>query len=99
MGDALTEYLELKTERTIHVKYLGTEDERAYYKQFIGKYENQEYRFLPKLPKGKTHMVIRPDTVSFFSFLTPPLVYVVKSPVIAQNYKDFFMMLWEMGSE
>ena len=52
---------------------------------------------MEKLPKGKTHMVIRPDTVSFYSFLNPPLVYVVKSPIIAENYKNFFLMLWEMA--
>ena len=98
MGDALPEYLELKTERNIFVKYLGTKDEEASYEQFVGKYPNQEYRFMAKLPKGNTHMVIRPDAVSFYSFLNPPLVYVVKSPVIAENYKNFFMMLWEMGA-
>lgn len=96
MGDNLEEYLSLKRERDIHVYYLGTEDERDFYKQFTGKYQNQEYRFMGKLPKGKTHMVIRPDTVSFYSFLNPPLVYVVKSPIVAENYKSFFLMLWEM---
>ena len=52
---------------------------------------------MEKLPKGKTHMVICLDTVSFYSFLNPPLVYVVKSKEVAQNYKAFFMMLWEMA--
>ncbi len=97
MEDALPEYLALKTERDIFVKYLGTVDEASSYTQFVGKYPNQEYRFMEKLPKGKTHMVIRPDTVSFYSFLNPPLVYVVKSPIIAENYKNFFLMLWEMA--
>ncbi len=97
MGDNLEEYLSLKREQDIHVHYLGTEDERDFYKQFIGKYQNQEYRFLEKLPKGRTHTVIRTDTVSFYTFLNPPLVYVVKSTVIAQNYRDFFMMLWKLA--
>lgn len=98
MGDTLSEYLDLKAEKQIGVKYLGTDDERDFYRKYIGTFPNQEYRFMSKLPKGRTHMVIRPDTVSFYTFLNPPLVYVVKSPVIAENYKDFFMMLWEMGS-
>ena len=42
-------------------------------------------------------MVIRDEIVSFFSFLNPPLVYVIKSPVVAQHYKAYFMMLWEMA--
>lgn len=98
MEDTLLEYLDAKTKRGIKVAYLGTEDERSDYTQYVGKYPNQEYRFLSKLPKGNTHMIIRNDTVSFYSFLKPPLVYIVKSPVIAKNYKDFFQMLWEMAS-
>ena len=99
MGDALPEYLDVKNEKQLTVKYLGTKDEEGFYREYIGKFRNQEYRFLNKLPKGKTHLVIRRDTVSFHTFLNPPLEYVVKSPVIAQNYRDFFMMLWEMGEE
>jgi sugar-specific transcriptional regulator TrmB len=97
MGEALSEYLDLKKKKRINVKYLGTSDERTFYQQYIGKFANQEYRFMDKLPKGRTHMLVRQESVSFYSFLNPPLVYIVKSPVIAQNYKDFFMMLWEMG--
>ena len=99
MGEALAEYLEIKTEKNMRVRYLGTEDERGDYAKYIGKYPNQQYRFMKQLPKGKTHMLVRKDSVSFYTFLNPPLVYVVKSPIIAQNYKDFFMMLWEMGEE
>jgi sugar-specific transcriptional regulator TrmB len=99
MGESLAEYLEIKKSRNISVEYIGTEDERVLYTKFIGLYPNQKYRFIKKLPKGRTHTVIHPDTVSFYSFLNPPLLYVVKSPVIAQNYKDFFNMLWEMGEE
>ena len=97
MGDEMEEYLDSKTKKNIGVKYIGTKDEEESYKKYIGVYENQEYRFMEKLPKGKTHMVIRLDTVSFYSFLNPPLVYVVKSKEVAQNYKAFFMMLWEMA--
>ena len=97
MGDELLDYLAIKNKKNIGVKYLGTKDEEGLYLKYIGIYENQQYRFMEKLPKGKTHMVIRKDTVSFYTFLHPPLMYVVKSEVIADNYKDFFMMLWEMA--
>ncbi len=97
MGDTLPEYLQIKTEKNMLVRYLGTEDEREDYAKYIGKYPNQQYRFMKQLPKGKTHMLVRKDSVSFYTFLNPPLVYVVKSTIIAQNYKDFFLMLWEMG--
>jgi len=99
MGENMEHYLKLKRVKKIEVKYIGSAHERSQYNQFIGKYENQSYRFMEKLPQGKTHMVIRKDTVSFYSFLKPSLVYIIKSPIIAQNYKDFFMMLWDMAGE
>jgi sugar-specific transcriptional regulator TrmB len=99
MGDVFVEYLDEKERKCIPVKYIGSANERGEYAQYIGKYANQEYRFMAKLPQRVTHMVIRKDSVSFYSFLNPPLVYVIKSPVVAQNYKDFFLMLWEMAVE
>jgi predicted transcriptional regulator len=97
MGDYLEDHLALMKKKNLSVKYIGSSNERSMYDQYIGKFENQEYRFMEKLPEGVTHLVVRKDTVSFYSFLTPPLIYVVKSPVVAKNYKQFFMMLWEMA--
>ncbi len=99
MGDSLEEYLHTELERGIRVFYLGNEDERDLYKKYIGVSTNQEYRFMKELPKGVTHLVVRKDSVSFFSFLTPPLVYVIKSKAVAENYKQFFMMLWNMAGK
>lgn len=99
MDEDLEPYLQLKKKRNIGVKYIGSENEKSLYEQFIGKYQNQEYRFLKKLPTGVTHMVIKEHSVSFYSFLNPPLIYIIKSETVARNYKDFFMMLWGMAEE
>lgn len=97
MGPLLKRYLNEKKMKNIGVKYIGSQNEELYYKQFIGLYPNQEYRFMSKLPHGVAHMVVRKDSVSFYSFLNPPLIYVVKSGVVAKNYEQFFLMLWEMA--
>lgn len=95
MGTELDEYTSIKDAKKMRVLYIGgksVETER---------YKGQTSftaRILPKFPSGETHVVIRADTVLFFSFLTPPLVYVIKSPVVAENYKQFFLMLWDMAS-
>ena len=99
MGPLLKRYLSEKKKKNIGVKYIGSSNEEPYYRQFIGIYSNQEYRFMSKLPQGVAHMVVRKDSVSFYSFLNPPLIYVVKSPVVAKNYEQFFLMLWEMADE
>ncbi len=98
MADHLEEYLEEKNKKKIKVQYLGNENERDQYKKYIGIFPNQEYRFMKDLPEGVTHLVIRPTSVSFFSFLTPPLVYVIKAPAVAKDYKQVFKMLWNMAS-
>ena len=95
MGDELKEYLSVKDSKQMKVRYLRGEDEN------LDDYKNQksfEARTLPGLPQGVTHMVIRKDTVLFFSFLTPPLVYVISSKVVAENYQRFFGMLWGMAT-
>lgn len=97
MGDQMDEYLEEKNKKGIKVHYLGNDNERELYTKSIGSLPNQQYRFMKELPQGVTHMVIRKDTVLFFSFLTPPLVYVIKSKTVAENYKQFFMMLWNIA--
>ncbi len=99
MGELLEDHLRKMKQKKLPVKYIGSSNERPMYDQYIGKFENQEYRFMKHLPEGVTHLVVRQDTVSFYSFLSPPLVYIVKSPVIAENYKQFFMMLWDMAGE
>lgn len=98
MGNQFDEYLEEKNKKKIKVQYLGNENERRSYKKHMDVFSNQEYRFMEKLPQGVTHMVVRKNTVLFFSFLTPPLVYIIKSKTVAENYKQFFMMLWNMAA-
>lgn len=99
MGSALNRYLNEKKKKGIGVKYIGNGDERDFYKKFIGFTSNQEYRFMERLPKGVAHMVIRKDSVSFYTFLKPPLIYIVKSEVVAKSYEQFFLMLWDMAGK
>lgn len=94
MGEKLEGYLSEKRRKSIKVKYIGSADEADAFRAYAGMYKNQEYRFLKDLPKGMIHTVIRKDTVCIFSFLNPPLLYVMKSPDVAENYSRFFMMLW-----
>jgi len=99
MGNIMNHYLNSKQRKNIKVKYIGNQDEELYYKKFIGVYLNQEYRFIENLPQGVAHMVVRKDSVSFYTFLNPPLIYIVKASSVAENYKQFFLMLWNMAEK
>lgn len=99
MGDTLPEYLTEKEHKGMVVHYLGpTHETRTYQNSFSG-HPNQKFRVLDKLPNGVTHMIIDSTSVKFYTFLKPPLAYVIYSPIVAEHYKQFFMMLWEMGKE
>lgn len=96
MGDVLDEYTGMKDSKQMRVLYIGGDSVET------ERYREQKSftaRVLPGFPQGETHTVIRKDSVLFFSFLTPPLVYVIKSKTVADNYKQFFMMLWNMAGE
>lgn len=99
MGGYLDEYLHEKNKKRAKVLYIGNDNERELYRQYIGILPNQQYRFMQDLPQGVAHMVIRNDDVLFFSFLNPTLLYIIKSPVVADNYKQFFMMLWRLAKD
>lgn len=99
MGETLSEYLHEKLQKKLNVKYIGSANERSQYEPIAHKYPNQQYRFIDSMPDGIAHMVIRNETVSFFTFVNPPLVYVVQSPQVALHYQRFFEMLWQFASE
>lgn len=96
MGESLDEYIETKDEKHMRVFYIGgSEEETLRYKE----QKSFETRFLSGLPQKVTHMSIRRDEVVFYSFLNPPLVYVLKSKIVMEDYKNFFMMLWNIAEE
>lgn len=97
MGDSYEEMLRLDRQKEIQTMYIGsTLDENAQ-KAHVGRRGNFQTKYLKKMPEGITHIVIRKDRVVFYSFLNPPTLHIMKSSVVAGNFKQFFMMLWEMA--
>lgn len=90
---------QLDEKKKIVTYYIGSKKDKADEKLHLGRENRYHMRYLEKMPEGILHTVIREDRVCFFSFLKPPTVHVIKSKVVAENYKQFFMMLWEMSSE
>lgn len=100
MEDELDEYLISESRRKITTYYLGhTSEKHLWDRGEILSQNDLRSKFIDKLPMGVSHFVVRKGEVAFFTFLNPPLLYVIKSDVVSENYKDFFMMLWEMAGE
>lgn len=98
MGEALDEYLLSESRRKITTYYLGHTSERILWDTGAILSQNDlRAKFIDQLPTGVSHFVVRKGQVAFYTFLKPYLLYVIKSDIVAQNYKDFFMMLWDMA--
>ena len=80
-------------------KYVGCQEEIPWLNRAQAAHSKFEYRILPTLPKTIVQTVIRLDSVTFYTFGNPPLVYIVKSKTVADDYKKFFDMLWHMASK
>ncbi len=99
MGDDYEEITRLDEKKQIVTYYLGSAKDRKDTKLSEGRTERFHMRFMNDMPEGLTHTIIRQDRVCFFSFLKPPTVHIIKSKVVAENYKQFFLMLWEMAAK
>lgn len=99
MGDALDEYLITESRKKITTYYLGHTSERGLWSDTLLAQNDLRAKFLDTLPLGVSHFVVRKGHVAFFTFLKPSLLYVIKSEAVSENYKQFFMMLWEMSSD
>lgn len=79
--------------------FIGCEEER----EWLGRAQKEnplfEFRILKNFPKTVVETVVRFDSVTIYNFAKPPLVYVIKSKVISQDYKKHFDMLWGLAGE
>lgn len=99
MGDALDEYLIGESRKKITTYYIGHTSEKSLWDTSVLSKNDLRAKFLDVLPLGVSHFVVRKGHVAFFTFLKPSLLYVIKSDAVSENYKQFFMMLWEMSSD
>ncbi len=97
VAELYDEITAMDAKKKIITYYLGSLKDERDAKLHKGREDRFHMRYLKKMPEGLTHIVVRRDRVCFFSFLNPPTVHLIKSPVVAENFKQFFMMLWEMA--
>ncbi len=58
-----------------------------------------QYRTLEGMPIGVTSTVVRHNGVVIYSLAKPPLIYVIHSKIISDEYKAYFDMLWNMAED
>ncbi len=92
--DIQDEYTKNLTERDIKTYYLGGEEAPEIYDSIKYHFER---RTLPNLRLQYMSIVISEGRIAFYGNVDPVSVYTIHSEKISEDYKDFFMMLWEMA--
>lgn len=96
-GERYEEISDVAKQHGLKAKYVGSKEEIPWLKRAQAANSQFEYRILDVLPKTSVQTAIRFDSVTFYSFGNPPLVYIVKSKTVYEDYKKFFDMLWAMA--
>ncbi len=92
------EYVPILAKKNVQTFYLAPESQRNR-KNIISSRQHFEVRTLSKMKEGYITTMIQGDNLVFYSNVRPLSIYVIKSPKVAETYRDFFMMLWEMAGE
>lgn len=96
-GERYEEITHVAKEHGLKAKYIGTKEELPWLERAKAANKEFEYKILDAMPKTSVQTAIRFDSVTFYSFGNPPLVYIVKSKTVYDDYKKFFDMLWAMA--
>ena len=98
-GDIREELEKFGSDRGLESYYIACKEEMPWPERAKEAQRAFNYRVLDILPRTVVSTVIRFDTVAMYSMVSPPLVYVIKSKRIAEDYKKHFDMLWDLAGE
>lgn len=94
LGEERTEYNEMSIEKNIHIRFLGSEDQREYLESVKKGRINFEYCIIKGLQNSFVSTSIRKDNVTFQVYGNPILAFVLRSKEVAEDYRNLFETLW-----
>ncbi len=98
MGDYYEEMLAIQEEKKFVTYYIGHKSEDAPLTPYRTSKVSFHAKLLPDIPKGFLQFTVRRNTVEFYSLTgTPPILYIIKSKRVANDFRSFFDMLWKMA--
>ena len=99
MGDAYEkQYVPILASKNIKTYYLAPENQK-FRKDYVSERQHFEVRVLSKMKESSITTMVQGNKLIFYSNVKPLSIYIIKSQKVAESYKDFFMMLWEMAEE
>jgi sugar-specific transcriptional regulator TrmB len=91
-------YVPILEERKVVTYYLASEAQ-ANRRDLIDERQTFHVRVLKNLSTGPLATAIQGDLLIFYVNVQPVTMYVIRSKKVADGYRDFFMMLWELAGE
>lgn len=97
MGDVYaSEYVPILAKKNIVTYYLAPEVQ-ASRGATIDERQQFKLRVLKNLTTGPLATMIQGDNLIFYVNVHPATIYVIRSKKVAEGYKQFFQMLWNMA--
>ena len=99
MGDAYEkEYVPILASKNVKTYYIAPESQK-FRKDYVSERQHFEVRVLSKMKQNSITTMIQGDKLIFYSNVKPLSIYIITSKKVAESYREFFMMLWEMAEE
>ncbi len=100
MGDLYSEMLEIQEKKNFVTYYIGNKSEDEQLTPYRASRVSFHAKLLPDIPNGFLQFTVRRNTVEFYSLTgSPPILYVIKSERVANNFRAFFEMFWMMAGD
>lgn len=96
LGDDRLLYNEKSIVKNINVRFIGTTEQKDYLEATKKSRAHFDFRIMPGYAESKVSTSIYPNHIQFQIYGDPVLVFKIKSPEIAQNYRTFFESLWAL---
>ncbi len=90
------EYTSRRISKGIKMKIIFNSDARET-GRFYSKMKNTKVKYLPEGMKTPAAVDIYADNVSILVLRKKPTVFLITSQEVADSYREFFKMLWEMS--
>ena len=95
IGDRIEEYEELRAQKKIKLRYIGSGEDVEYNKKGIIKNESRTIKGIENI----VNVVIRPDSVSFDIYEPEILTVIVKSEAAVMSQRALFEILWDVAEK
>lgn len=100
IGEDYTEMLRVQKSKNFTTHYIGHKREGEALQPYEASHINFQAKLLTEMPEGLPQFTVRRNTLEFYAISgSPQILYIIRSKQVAESYRAFFMMLWNMIPE